>query len=85
MLTRLMKPDAWGRKPSPATFHPTGTCAMMSIELGGVVNERLIVHGTGNLRVVDASIMPLESRGNIQSSVYAIAERAADLIREDMR
>lgn len=68
-----------------SNFHPTGTCAMMPKELGGVVNERLIVHGTSNLRVVDASIMPLEPRGNIQSSVYAIAERAADLIREDMR
>ncbi|KAL8646383.1 MAG: hypothetical protein Q9210_006172 [Variospora velana] len=66
-------------------FHPTGTCAMMSRELGGVVNERLIVYGTTNLRVVDASIMPLEPRGNIQSSVYAIAERAADIIRQDMR
>ncbi|KAI4173725.1 MAG: hypothetical protein LQ348_006486 [Seirophora lacunosa] len=68
-----------------SNFHPTGTCAMMSPELGGVVNERLIVHGTSNLRVVDASIIPLEPRGNIQSSVYAIAERAADVIRQEMR
>ncbi len=58
---------------------------MMPIELGGVVDERLIVHGTSNLRVVDASIMPLEPQGNIQSSVYTIAERAAELIREDLR
>lgn len=65
-----------------SNFHPTGTCAMMSRELGGVVNDRLVVHGTRNLRVVDASIIPLEPRGNIQSSVYAIAERAADMIRQ---
>lgn len=57
---------------------------MMPIELGGVVNERLVVHGTRNLRKIDASIIPLQPRGNIQSSVYAIAERAADIIREDM-
>ncbi len=74
------------RKVGPRTiisnFHPTGTCAMMPRDLGGVVDERLIVHGTRNLRVVDASIMPLEPRGNIQSSVYVIAERASDLIKE---
>ena len=68
-----------------SNYHPTGTCAMMSKELGGVVNERLIVHGTRNLRVVDASIIPMEPRGNIQSSVYAIAERAADMIKADTR
>ncbi|KAL8725822.1 MAG: hypothetical protein Q9166_007109 [cf. Caloplaca sp. 2 TL-2023] len=64
-----------------SNFHPTGTCAMMPKEVGGVVDEQLIVHGTTNLRVVDASIIPLEPRANIQSSVYAIAERAADIIK----
>lgn len=66
-----------------SSFHPTGTCAMMPRALGGVVNERLIVHGARNLRVVDASIIPLEPSGNTQSSVYAIVERAADFIKED--
>ena len=61
--------------------HPACTCAMMPKEKGGVVNERLLVHGTRNLRIVDASIMPTIPRGNIQSSVYAVAERAADLIK----
>ena len=64
-------------------FHPVGTCAMMPREIGGVVNERLMVHGVSNIRVVDASIIPLVPRGNIQSSVYAIAEKAAYLIQED--
>lgn len=67
-----------------SNYHPCGSCAMMPKELGGVVNERLIVHGTCNLRVVDASVFPLSPRGNIQSSVYAVAERAADLIKEDL-
>ena len=66
-----------------AGWHPVGTCAMRPRDKGGVVNERLIVHGTTNLRVVDASIMPLICRGNTQSTVYAVAERAADLIKED--
>jgi choline dehydrogenase-like flavoprotein len=47
------------------------------------VDERLRVWGTRNLRVVDASIMPIIPRANIQSSVYAVAERAADLIKAD--
>jgi len=64
-------------------WHPCGTCAMLPKDKGGVVNERLVVHGTKNLRVVDASIMPLICRGNTQSTVYAVAERAADLIKED--
>lgn len=61
-------------------FHPAGTCAMLPKEIGGVVDSELKVYGTKNLRVVDASILPLEPSGNIQSTVYAVAERAADLI-----
>ena len=66
-----------------SNYHPSGTCAMMPREMGGVVDSRLIVHGTKNLRIVDASVFPLEPNGNIQSSVYAVAERAADMIRQD--
>lgn len=66
-----------------STFHPVGTCAMMPKELGGVVDSRLKVYGTKNLRVVDASVFPLETLGNIQATVYAVAEKAADLIKED--
>jgi len=54
---------------------------MLPREKGGVVNEKLVVHGTSNLRVVDASIMPINTRGNPQTTVYAIAERAADLVK----
>lgn len=64
-------------------YHVTGTCSMLPKELGGVVNERLLVYDVSNLRVVDASIFPMIPRGNIQASVYAVAERAADIIKED--
>lgn len=63
--------------------HPCGTCAMLPLHQGGVVDSRLRVYGVDGLRVVDASIFPMIPRGNIQSSVYAVAERAADLIKED--
>ncbi|KID81218.1 glucose-methanol-choline (gmc) oxidoreductase [Metarhizium guizhouense ARSEF 977] len=67
-----------------STFHPTSTCAMMPREKGGVVDSRLRVWGTKGLRVVDASVIPIITRGNPQSSVYAIAERAADLLKLDL-
>ncbi|OJD37749.1 glucose-methanol-choline oxidoreductase [Diplodia corticola] len=64
-------------------FHLCGSAAMMPQELGGVVDSRLNVYGVGGLRVVDASVFPLIPRGNIQSDVYAVAERAADILAED--
>lgn len=64
-----------------STYHPSCTCAMMPKELGGVVDAQLKVYGTANVRVCDASIFPLIPRGNIQTSVYAVAEKGADLIK----
>lgn len=55
---------------------------MMPREVGGVVDSELRVYGTKNLRVVDASVFPLIPRGNIQSSVYAVAEKAADILKQ---
>lgn len=46
-----------------------------------VVDEQLRVRGVGNLRIADASIMPLLPSGHPQMPVYAIAYKAADLIR----
>ncbi|KAL9118484.1 MAG: hypothetical protein Q9187_004966, partial [Circinaria calcarea] len=66
-----------------SSWHPTSTCAMLPREAGGVVDHNLVVHQTKNLRVIDASVMPITPRGNPQSSVYAIAERAADFIKMD--
>lgn len=71
------------RQTQVSVFHVSGTCAMMPREKGGVVDERLRVHGAKGLRVVDASVFPLEPSGNIQSVVYAVAEKAADLIKGD--
>ena len=62
-------------------WHCAGTCSMMPREKGGVVDDHLVVYGTSNLRIVDSSIIPLIPRANIQSTVYAVAERAADLIK----
>ena len=64
--------------------HPCGTCSMMPEEMGGVVDAKLRVYGTSNLRIVDASIMPVIPRGNIISTVYAVAEKAADIVSSDL-
>lgn len=50
--------------------------------MDGVVDSTLRVYGTQNLRIVDSSAIPLISTANLQSTVYAFAERAADLIKE---
>lgn len=69
------------RKTAMSNWHPCGTCAMLPLEKGGVVDEKLKVYGTKNVRVVDASIMPMIPRANTVTTVYAVAERAADLIQ----
>ncbi|KAI0117385.1 putative GMC oxidoreductase [Daldinia grandis] len=69
------------RARSISMWHPAGTCAMLPEEKGGVVNNKLKVYGVENLRVVDSSIVPLLPPGNLQSTVYALAEKAADLIK----
>lgn len=59
-------------------YHPIGTCSM-----GQVVDGKLKVHGVEGLRVADASVFPNHVSGNICSSVYAVAEKAADIIKAD--
>jgi choline dehydrogenase-like flavoprotein len=62
-------------------FHSCGTCAMAPKDAGGVVDPEFRVYGVKNLRVVDASVIPLVPQSNTQMLVYAVAERAADIIR----
>jgi choline dehydrogenase-like flavoprotein len=60
-------------------WHPAGTCAMMPREIGGVVDSELKVYGVENLRVVDASVMPILPAAHMQATVYAIAEKVLPL------
>ncbi|OGM45396.1 glucose dehydrogenase, partial [Aspergillus bombycis] len=80
-LTDLESAKKYLRHTATTTYHSSGTAAMLPREKGGVVDENLRVYGTTNLRVCDASIFPLIPAANIMSTVYAVAERAADIIR----
>lgn len=68
-------------KRGKGAHHWTGSCSMMPQAMGGVVDHELRVYGCRNLRVCDASIMPISPRSNIQGVVYAAAEHAAQIIR----
>ncbi|KEY73203.1 hypothetical protein S7711_04169, partial [Stachybotrys chartarum IBT 7711] len=74
--TRFIKGQVVG------AHHFTGTCSMLPHEMGGVVDSSLRIYGTMNLRVCDASVIPLVPPANPQATVYGVAEHAAKLIKE---
>jgi choline dehydrogenase-like flavoprotein len=77
-LEALLRKSLYG-----ASFaHPAGTAAMLPRELGGVVGSDLQVYGVQGVWVVDASIIPILPAAHTQATVYAVAEYAADMIKE---
>ncbi|KAJ4471194.1 alcohol oxidase [Lentinula lateritia] len=65
-----------------SVYHPIGTASMLPQEDGGVVDSYLKVYGVENLRIVDASVIPIHVSGHPQTAVYALAEKAADIIKK---
>ncbi|KAK0224208.1 alcohol oxidase [Armillaria fumosa] len=61
--------------------HPMGTAAMAPRNLGGVVDGSLKVYGTSNLRVCDASAIPIAVGTHLQTTIYAMGEKLADIIK----
>ncbi|KAJ4366491.1 hypothetical protein N0V83_008127 [Neocucurbitaria cava] len=70
------------RERADTCYHPGGTCKMgKASDQTAVVDAELRVLGVRNLRVADASIMPLLPSGHPQMAVFAIAEKVSDLIK----
>lgn len=63
------------------SYHTVGSCSMLPLEDGGVVDSRLKVYHTTNVRVVDLSIVPLHIGSHTQAMAYAIGEQAADILK----
>src|SRR3984885_5757876 len=70
----------WVARDAETALHPSCTCAMGTGPLSVSDPGSLRVHGVEGLRVVDASVMPYVTNGNIYAPVMMIAEKAADLI-----
>lgn len=66
-------------------FHPCCTAAMLPRDLDGVVDPKMIVYGTSNLRVVDISVMPFMIASHLMGTAYVIGEKAADIIKDEYR
>jgi choline dehydrogenase len=75
---------AWVARDAETALHPSCTCRM-GIDADSVVDPLTMrVHGTAGLRVVDASVMPYVTNGNIYAPVMMVAEKAADLILDNL-
>jgi choline dehydrogenase len=70
----------WVRADAETALHPSCTAAMGVEERSVVDPATMRVHGVDGLRVVDASVFPFVTNGNIYAPVMMVAEKAADLI-----
>lgn len=75
--------EDWLKREFHTAYHGIGTCIMLPQTSGGVTSNTTVVYGTANVRVVDASIIPFQTNGHTQATVYALAEKASDIIKQD--
>ncbi|KAF8883622.1 aryl-alcohol-oxidase from pleurotus Eryingii [Gymnopilus junonius] len=76
--------EAYLRANARSAYHVVGTSSMSKVGAAdGVVDPDLKLKKVSGVRVVDASILPFAPAGHTQAATYALAERAADLIKAD--
>lgn len=73
--------DLYIKNSASTLWHPAGSCKMGKKDQGGVVDGDLKVYGIEGLRVVDASVLPMLPASHTMTTVYAVAEKAADIIK----
>ncbi|MFM5915513.1 MAG: GMC family oxidoreductase, partial [Chakrabartia godavariana] len=71
------------RRRADTVYHPTSTCMMGHDPATSVVDARLRVHGVAGLRVIDASVFPTITSGNINAPTVMVAEKGAAMVLED--
>lgn len=76
--------DAWIRSTAESVFHPTGTCRM-GTDPDAVVDGELRLRGVAGVRIADASVMPAITSANTNAPTVMIAQRAADLLKKQLR
>ncbi len=80
-LTEDAEIDAWVRENAESAYHPSCTCKMGSVDDPmAVLDPECRVIGFDGLRVVDSSIFPTITNGNLNAPTIMVAERASDLI-----
>jgi choline dehydrogenase len=66
-----------------STYHYASSCRMAPLAEGGVVNDRLQVHGIDGLRIADASVFPSIPAGHLQAPAVMVGEKCAAMIQAD--
>jgi choline dehydrogenase len=69
--------EFWVKNTFTSVWHYIATLACMKQEYGGVVDNRLKVYGTKNVRAIDASVLPIQLSAHLSSSLYGIAEKVS--------
>ncbi|KAK7943601.1 GMC oxidoreductase [Apiospora aurea] len=77
--------DAFAQDAVQSVLHLGCTCRMAPEGDGGVVDDRLRVHGFRNLRVADASVFPRIPAAHTMAATYMVAERCAEFVKEDWK
>ncbi|KAF8891890.1 GMC oxidoreductase [Mucidula mucida] len=72
--------EAWLKDNARTEYHPRGSCSMLPLDQGGVVNAKLQVYGTDNVRVADSAIFPIDMSCHLEAPTIGVAEKAAEII-----